>query len=98
VRVRTTGPYVVLAVGDAGPGMSPELLATAPGRFTRSPDARSRPGSGLGLSLVAELAATAGGQLRLCHAGHHVSHGPDLPVECRHGAEMTVSVILPRGG
>jgi signal transduction histidine kinase len=96
VHVRVAGSYVVLAVSDAGPGMSPELLATAPGRFTRSPGARSRPGSGLGLSLVAELVTTAGGELRLCHAGHHVSHGPALPVACDHGREMTASTVLPR--
>jgi len=95
VRVRTTGSYAVIAVSDAGPGMSPELLASAPGRFTRSPEARSRPGSGLGLSLVEGLATAAGGELRLCHAGHHVRHGPPVPVECDHGPEMTVSVLLP---
>ncbi|WP_344048509.1 HAMP domain-containing sensor histidine kinase [Nocardioides panacihumi] len=95
VRVRTTGSYAVIAVSDAGPGMSSELLASAPGRFTRSPEARSRPGSGLGLSLVEGLATAAGGQLRLCHAGQHVNHGPSLPVECDHGPEMTVSVVLP---
>jgi signal transduction histidine kinase len=97
VAVRgTAGAYVVLAVSDDGPGMSQTLLGSAPGRFTRSPEARSRPGSGLGLSLVFELVTAAGGELRLCHAGRHVSHGPALPLPCDHGPRMTVSVILPR--
>ncbi|MFI2707888.1 sensor histidine kinase, partial [Nocardioides sp. CER28] len=90
------GSHVVLAVAVAGPGMSPALLASAPSRFMRSDEARSRPGSGLGLSLVEELVTGAGGQLRLCHDGHHTTHGAAVPVECEHGPEMTVSVLLPR--
>ena len=98
VQVRVTGAYVVLAVSDAGDGMTPELLASAPGRFTRSPEARSRPGAGLGLSLVWELTTAAGGELRLCHDGHHASHGAALPVPCEHGPGTTVSVLLPQTG
>jgi hypothetical protein len=41
------------------------------------------------------LVNTAGGELRLCHAGHHASHGTPAAVACDHGPEMTVTVLLP---
>ncbi len=86
-----------VVVTDAGPGLSPEILDTATRRFVRSEEARSRPGSGLGLALVQAMVAQAGGELRLCHAGHHSSHGGRAPVACTHGPEMTVSILLPTG-
>jgi two-component system, OmpR family, sensor kinase len=88
--------WVRLVIEDAGEGMDPELLATATGRFTRAPEARSRPGSGLGLSLVESLVARAGGELRLCHAGHHEhAGGASVDVVCDHGPAMTATVLLP---
>jgi signal transduction histidine kinase len=89
------GSWVRLVVRDSGPGMSPDLLATATERFARAPEARSRPGSGLGLALVATLVGSAGGELRLCHAGRHQSTGRPVPVACEHDAAMTVTVLLP---
>ncbi|MER7556558.1 ATP-binding protein [Nocardioides sp. NPDC126508] len=86
-----------LLVVDAGPGMPPGLLTTATQRFTRAEDARSRPGSGLGLSLVGTLVSRAGGELRLCHDGRHAAYGSAAPVACTHGPEMTVTVLLPTG-
>ncbi|MDI6912244.1 ATP-binding protein [Nocardioides sp.] len=87
-----------LMVADAGPGLAPEILDTATRRFVRSEEARSRPGSGLGLALVQAVVAQAGGELRLCHAGHHSSHGGGrAPLACTHGPEMTVSILLPTG-
>lgn len=82
-------------VSDAGAGMSPELLSTATERFTRSPEARSRRGAGLGLSLVERLVVDAGGELRICYAGHHTRHGTPAPVRCEHTEAMTVTVLLP---
>jgi signal transduction histidine kinase len=87
--------YVVVRVADAGPGMPEDLLARATARFTRAPDARARPGSGLGLALVEQLVAEAGGELRLCHGGHHATWGTSAPVDCEHGAGMTATVLLP---
>jgi two-component system, OmpR family, sensor kinase len=84
-----------LMVSDRGAGMDEEMLASAPQRFARAPGARSRPGSGLGLALVYAIVNAAGGELRLCFQGHHQSFGHRHPVECDHGAEMTVTVLLP---
>ena len=85
-------------VTDAGDGMPPELLATATQRFTRATEARTRPGAGLGLALVTALVSRHGGELRLCHAGRHLSPGAPAAVgtpACEHGPEMTVTVLLP---
>jgi two-component system, OmpR family, sensor kinase len=95
VTVDRVDGWARLKVSDCGPGMPPHLLATATDRFARSPEARSRPGSGLGLSLVAAIVTTAGGELRLCHAGHHHRVGVPVAVPCAHDTAMTVSVLLP---
>lgn len=99
VRLGAVGDHAVLAVEDAGPGMDAGLLAAATERFHRAPEARSRPGAGLGLAIVAELVERLGGQLRLCSAGvHHVAvAGPTtVDVLCRHGDATVVTVLLPR--
>lgn len=82
-------------VVDHGDGMDPDLLATATRRFTRSAASRSRPGFGLGLSLVEAIVASADGELRLCYAGTHQRFGRPLPVACQHGEAMTITVLLP---
>lgn len=97
VVVRRDSGYAVLVVADAGPGMPPDLLGEATRRFSRAPEARSRPGSGLGLALVEHLVARAGGELRLCHGGHHASTGAPTDVPCRHDDRMSVTVLLPLG-
>jgi signal transduction histidine kinase len=95
VRVRAAGDHTVLEVSDAGPGMPAELLGEATHRFHRAAEARSRPGAGLGLSIVEELVTGAGGELRLCHGGCHTSIGSPADVDCEHDAAMTVTVVLP---
>jgi signal transduction histidine kinase len=61
----TTGTRVAITVSDEGPGIPPEDRAKATDRFYRGESARSTPGSGLGLSLVAAVANLHGGELRL---------------------------------
>ncbi|HEY0642418.1 MAG TPA: HAMP domain-containing sensor histidine kinase [Nocardioides sp.] len=95
VVVRRDSGYAVLSVTDQGPGMPPDLLAQATRRFSRAPEARSRPGSGLGLALVEHLVTRAGGEVRLCHGGHHVSTGTPADVPCHHDDRMTASVLIP---
>ena len=95
VTVDAVDGFGRLRVEDAGEGMPPDLLATATGRFQRSPEARSRPGSGLGLSLVERLVMGAGGELRLCYDGHHASYGRAVMFPCDHGDAMTATAFLP---
>ncbi|MBT2382449.1 cell wall metabolism sensor histidine kinase WalK [Streptomyces sp. ISL-11] len=54
-----------LTVRDHGPGIAPEELPHVFDRFWRSPSARSLPGSGLGLSIVARTIQQAGGEVTL---------------------------------
>jgi signal transduction histidine kinase len=95
VSVRHAGQHTVLEVSDDGPGMPADLLGQATRRFNRAAEARSRPGAGLGLSIVDQLVTGAGGELRLCHSGHHSSTGTGADVDCDHDDAMTVTVILP---
>ncbi|MDO7867225.1 sensor histidine kinase [Nocardioides jiangxiensis] len=95
VTVDRVGDRVRLVVEDAGTGLSPDLLDTVTGRFTRAPEARGRRGSGLGLSLVEQLVTSAGGELRLCCGGGHASYGVAAAVPCAHGDRMRVTVLLP---
>ena len=72
-------------------------MAHATDRFTRSAEARSRPGAGLGLSIVEQLIRQADGELRLCYQQHHTSYGRPVPeVRCEHSTSMTATVILPQ--
>jgi signal transduction histidine kinase len=89
--------WTVVEVRDAGPGMPPELMAAATERFTRSAEARARPGAGLGLSIVKDMVSRAHGELRLCFDHHHSGHGQETAsVHCDHATSMTATVILPR--
>ncbi|HLU60405.1 MAG TPA: HAMP domain-containing sensor histidine kinase [Pseudonocardia sp.] len=56
---------VEIAVRDRGPGMAPEELERATGRFWRSPAQSNTEGSGLGLAIAARTLEVAGGELVL---------------------------------
>ena len=72
---------VRIHVLDRGPGMADDQLAHAFQRFWRAPDARHE-GSGIGLAIVAHLAATSGGEAAL---------------QRRPGGGLDASITLPRG-
>ena len=57
-----------LTVRDHGPGIPADDLPHVFERFWRSPSARSLPGSGLGLSIVARTAQQSGGEVSLAPA------------------------------
>ena len=66
IRVHTTSDHqnqswVTLEVGDAGPGLAPEVQAHPFQRFVQAPGKRRREGSGLGLSIVKALVTSQGG-------------------------------------
>lgn len=63
LAVTRSGDTIRLAVRDGGEGIAPEAEALALSRFSRLDAARSTPGGGLGLSLVAALARLHEGAL-----------------------------------
>ncbi len=65
VSVKTEPNVVELVVTDNGPGVPDEMREKVKERFVRMDKARSKPGSGLGLSLVASIARLHGGELIL---------------------------------
>jgi len=67
-------------VADTGPGLDVESSAHAFDRFWRGDTSRSRPGSGLGLSIAAGIVAAHGGRLKM---------------ETAPGEGMVVRVTLP---
>ncbi|WP_406090474.1 sensor histidine kinase [Kitasatospora purpeofusca] len=63
IAVRLDGG--VLTVRDHGPGIPQDELPYVFDRFWRSPSSRQLPGSGLGLSIVAQSVREAGGEVSL---------------------------------
>ncbi|MGW0971479.1 sensor histidine kinase [Streptomyces sp. NPDC002516] len=78
VTLYASGDQAVLLVDDRGPGIAPERRAAVFGRFKRRPDS---PGSGLGLTLVAQQIDLHRGRVR-------VLDGPD-------GTGTRIEVVLP---
>jgi len=74
VGARREGDEIVIEVADRGPGVAPQDRERVFDRFVRLESARSRPGSGLGLSLVAAAARLHGGSVRM------EDNGPGLKV------------------
>jgi signal transduction histidine kinase len=65
LTARRQGGAVELVVADHGPGIAVADRARVLDRFVRLENSRSRPGSGLGLSLAAAVARLHGGVLRI---------------------------------
>lgn len=90
VSVREAGRWVDLAVSDNGPGIAPEDRETALRRFSRLDNARTGPGAGLGLAMVAAVAQMHGGELVLGdHGGAKGSSAPQ---------GLVATLRLPRWG
>ena len=86
----------VLTVSDAGTSLEAGFLPDAVERFSRTDQARGRPGAGLGLSLILALVEQQDGELRLCANGHHHRYQQRHDLPCRHpDAGTTATVLLP---
>jgi signal transduction histidine kinase len=75
VEAWRAGEVIHLAVSDQGPGIPEADRGRVLGRFVRLEEARSRPGFGLGLSLVNAVIRLHQGTVRLA------DNGPGLRVE-----------------
>jgi signal transduction histidine kinase len=65
VFARREGETIRIGIADRGPGIPAEKRANVVERFVRLDESRSKPGLGLGLSLVAAIARLHGGELVL---------------------------------
>ena len=81
----TIGPWVEIAIQDAGIGIPPEALPRIFERFYRVDPARSREAGGAGLGLcIARTIAEA--------------HGGRIEVQSIPGAGSTFTIVLPLAG
>ncbi len=78
VTLTVQGDRATLAVRDHGPGIDASDLSKVFQRFYRSPQARSLPGSGLGLAMVDQIAHAHDGRVS---AANSVDGGALLTVE-----------------
>jgi signal transduction histidine kinase len=76
---------ICLSVADHGPGIPADKREDVVKRFVRLDESRSKPGTGLGLSLVEAVMELHGGTLELS----------DTDPEKEDGRGLTVSVIFP---
>jgi len=85
VKLGRSEEGIILSVADTGPGVPAEKRAEVIKRFVRLDESRSKPGTGLGLSLVEAVMELHSGQLRLSDTepGNPVSPG------------LTVSMVFP---
>jgi two-component system sensor histidine kinase TctE len=65
VRLGSSGRQAILEVIDHGNGLAADERAHMTERFARGDEARSTPGSGLGLALVKAIMHAHGGELEL---------------------------------
>src|SRR6185437_12549402 len=82
VRALNEGDRILLTVADSGPGIPEADRSRVIERFVRLEQSRSKPGSGLGLSLASAVARLHGGELTLA------DNNPGLKSV----------IALPRGG
>ncbi len=85
VKLGRSEEGIILSVADTGPGVPAEKRAEVIKRFVRLDESRSKPGTGLGLSLVEAVMELHSGELRLSDTdpGNPASPG------------LTVSMVFP---
>ncbi|XUY27540.1 sensor histidine kinase [Agrobacterium sp. rho-8.1] len=85
VRLVRQDDEIVLSVADNGPGVPADKREEVIKRFVRLDESRSKPGTGLGLSLVEAVMELHGGSLRLSDTDTGNASSPGL----------TVSMVFP---
>jgi signal transduction histidine kinase len=80
VTAEALADKAVITIADGGPGIRPEDRERVLDRFVRLDESRSKPGNGLGLSLVASVMKLHGGSLELGDAGPGLSARLTLPL------------------
>ena len=85
VCLRQTSDGLKLSIADNGPGIPADKRAEVLKRFVRLDESRTKPGTGLGLSLVEAVMDLHGGRLELSS-----THGDDAPVP-----GLTVTMVFP---
>lgn len=86
VSARREGDHATIIVADHGPGIPEGDRGRVLERFVRLETARTRPGFGLGLSLVAAVAHLHGGALRLEDNGPGLRAVIEVPLKRGNGA------------
>lgn len=97
VSLTTTATHASLAVADRGPGIPAADRQRALGRFVRLDASRSKPGTGLGLSLVAAVAEMHRGAIALEDNGPGLRVVLTLPLAGRDAAAARTPAARPRG-
>ena len=100
VRTGLEGNWALIEVEDNGPGIAAQDRDRALLRFTRLDNARTRPGAGLGLTMVAAVARIHCGTFELASAGVGILYPrggrvPDDGDGIGHG--LLARLRLPRG-
>jgi signal transduction histidine kinase len=85
VLLSRAGDSLRLSVADNGPGIPADKRAEVKRRFVRLDESRSKPGTGLGLSLVEAVMELHGGRLELS-----ATHGEDASPP-----GLTVTMVFP---
>src|SRR5262249_8025856 len=88
---RVAGNAAAIEVADTGPGVPAEMRDKVLERYVRLDQARSTPGSGLGLSLVAAVAKLHGARLQLGDNSPGLVVTLDFPRPIRVDAPPTVA-------
>jgi two-component system, OmpR family, sensor histidine kinase MprB len=98
-RAQRGGDRVRISVSDVGPGVGPEHLPQLFARFYRAPEARSKPGAGLGLALVERVARAHGGTVTASNVDPHgLEIALELPLEQQARCAHEVHQVRPASG
>jgi len=79
IAVEPQGSGVRVVVKDHGPGIAPSMRERVFDRFDRAGASEKKPGTGLGLALVRELARAHGGDARILEGSGGLAVAVDFP-------------------